>query len=280
MQVGSQDHVKLFCETFIATHQQFEPETLAWPELDAKQSELIRGIPFWQEVLYTEMRAISIIDGFCASVSNPQVRQAIELMAYEEHRHERLIRHLIQRYGIKVAQRDLEPLSGNVETCFIDFGYGECVDAFLGFGFFSMARQAKLFPEPLFMIFDLLMVEETRHVLLIVNWMAYRETSKGRGAAGLRALTSGWYHARAIASLLKTMLRNARQEGDGLNFSPTQASEFMAGFRVRRLLEECLAENTRRLAGYDERLLRPRFLPRLAKLALPLARLADRISAS
>lgn len=279
MQVGSQDHVNLFCETFIATHQQFEPETLPWPDLDAEQSELIRGIPFWQEVLYTEMRAITIIDAFRESVRDPRVRQAIELMADEEHRHERLIRHLLQRYGIHVAQRSLEPLSGDVETRFIDFGYGECVDAFLGLGFFKMARQAKLFPEPLFEIFDRLMVEEMRHVLLIVNWMAYREAGKGRQAASLRALTSGWYYARAIASLLKTMSSNSRKEGDGLSFSPTQASEFMAGFRVRRLLEECLAENTRRLAGYDERLLRPRFLPRLARLALPFARLADRISA-
>jgi hypothetical protein len=34
-------------------------------------------------------------------------------------------------------------------------------------------------------------------------------------------------------------------------------------------MEICLAENAERLGRYDERLLRPQFMPRMVRLALP-----------
>ncbi|MCO8649407.1 ferritin-like domain-containing protein, partial [Burkholderia multivorans] len=40
----------------------------------------------------------------------------------------------------------------------------------------------------------------------------------------------------------------------------------------RELLELCLTENDRRMAGYDTRLLRPMFVPRLARFALRFLR--------
>jgi hypothetical protein len=36
---------------------------------------------------------------------------------------------------------------------------------------------------------------------------------------------------------------------------------------VGELLHLCLIENDRRMAGYDQRLLRPTFVPRMARLA-------------
>jgi hypothetical protein len=37
------------------------------------------------------------------------------------------------------------------------------------------------------------------------------------------------------------------------------------------LAKICLAENDRRLGGYDERLIRPRFVPKMIRLALRVA---------
>jgi hypothetical protein len=37
----------------------------------------------------------------------------------------------------------------------------------------------------------------------------------------------------------------------------------------RAFVEICLAENARRMERYDERLLRPQFMPRMVRLALP-----------
>ena len=65
------------------------------------------------------------------------------------------------------------------------FGFGECMDSFLGFGAFKTARQSEFLPESMFEIFDVLMYEETRHIVFFINYMAWREVQRGRrrGAA-------------------------------------------------------------------------------------------------
>lgn len=268
MRVGSTTHKELFCKTFIDSYQEFEPESLDWPELNAADIEKIRAVPFWQEVLYTEMRAINIIDAFSATITDPQIRQVIELMGHEERRHERLVKHLIARYGIVIEPLTLTPLPKDIETTFIDFGFGECVDSFLGFGFFKIAQESRYLPEPLFKILDILMQEEIRHVLLIINWMAYREAQKGRRSALLRAITSAWYYGRAIRSLVGVASRNADQQGDGQQFSATQASDILGGLTIRTVIQACLSENQRRLACFDALLLKPTLLPSLAKIVM------------
>ena len=50
---------------------------------------------------------------------------------------------------------------------------------------------------------------------------------------------------------------------------PEAAREVIgAGLNPRALLELCIAENDARMRGYDSRLLRPTFVPSLARLAL------------
>lgn len=268
LKAGSAEHRQLFCRSFIDSHLRFEPERLAWPELEPAMLQRLREVPFWQEVLYTEMRAIRIIEAFAPALPDPLVREAMELMAEEERRHERLVRHLIARYGIAIEAREIPPLPSDIERTFIDFGYGECVDSFLGFGFFRLARESGFLPQEMFAILEILMGEEVRHVLFFVNWMAWHQARHGRGAAPLRSLTSAWYYARAIAALAGVALRNARHQGNGREFSATQAAELMQGFTVVRLLEACLEENRRRLDAYDRGLMRPRLLPALARIAL------------
>ena len=67
--------------------------------------------------------------------------------------------------------------------------------------------------------------------------------------------------------------RRGAQANDGKDFSATQASVFLDGFTFRRFLEDCYAENARRMSVMDEGLLRPAFLPRLADIALASLRL-------
>ncbi|QXP82954.1 hypothetical protein [Methylococcus sp. Mc7] len=265
---GSAEHGQRFCRSFIDSHLRFEPERLAWPALEPAMLQRLREVPFWQEVLYTEMRAIRIIEAFAPTIPDPLVREAMDLMAEEERRHERLVRHLIARYGIVIEAREIPPLPSNIERTFIDFGYGECVDSFLGFGFFRLARESGFLPPGMFDVLEILMGEEVRHVLFFVNWMAWHEARHGRGVAPLRGLTSAWYYARAIAALAGVASRNARHQGNGREFSATQAAGLMQGFTVGRLLEACLEENRRRLDAYDRDLLRPRLLPALARIAL------------
>ena len=61
MKIGSDAHKDLFCRLFVESHQPFEPEALPWPELDADALDRLKTVPFWQEVLHTELRAGRIV---------------------------------------------------------------------------------------------------------------------------------------------------------------------------------------------------------------------------
>lgn len=268
MKIGSAEHKERFCRHFIATHCRFDPAALSWPDLDASALLRLQSIPFWQEVLYTERRAGAIVAAYAETIADPLVREAVCLQGFEEARHAELLRVMIRHYGIAAEERPLEEVSGaNLRRAFADFGYGECLNSFLGFGVFKIARRSGFLPEPLFEIFDILMREETRHIVFFINWMAWQEVASGRGARWLRAMNAGRYYCRAIGRLLGTV-RRGRQANDGKDFSATQAGVFLEGFTFRGFVHECVAEHERRMGEFDSDLLQPRFLPRLASLAL------------
>jgi hypothetical protein len=56
------------------------------------------------------------------------------------------------------------------------------------------------------------------------------------------------------------------------NFPATSTADIGETLNPRELIELCLTENDRRMAGYDKRLLRPMFVPRMARLALRFLR--------
>jgi hypothetical protein len=272
MRIGSEEHKDLFCRDFKDSHQRFEPEELPWPELSAVELERLRAVPFWQEVFQTERRAGAIVGEFAKTIDDAQLKEVVDLQGYEEARHARLIAHMIERYGLNATEEPFKPLPADIRTAFVDFGYGECLDSFLGFGVFKIARQSGFLPDAMFSLFDVLMLEETRHIVFFINWMAYDETRRGRGFAPLRALTAAYYYARAIGRLVGTV-RRGQQEGGGQDFSATQAEVFLEDFSILRLVRECLAENGRRMGGFDARLLRPKFFPALGRCAYGILRL-------
>jgi len=272
MKIGSPEHRDTFCKHFMQTYTEFDPDTLPWPNLDEAALNRLKSVPFWEEVFYTERRAGAIVAEFVKTLQDPVMKEAVALQGFEEARHAKLIRVMIEKYGIDAAERPLEDVSDNVETRFKDFGFGECMDSFLGFGVFKIAMQSEFLPKEMFTIFETLMYEETRHIVFFVNWMAWREAQRGRGAAWLRAATSLWFYARAIGRLAGTIRRGAKVN-DGTDFSATQAGVFLEGFTFRRFLENCYGENARRMKEFDDGLLRPSFLPKLGAVALSSLRL-------
>lgn len=265
MKVGSSDHKTLFCREFCDSYVAFDPEALPWPELDDAALARLRAVPFWQEVLHTERRAGAIVAAFARTIDDPEVRAAVDLQGLEETRHAELLRVMIRRYGLDATEQPLEPLDPDIERAFKDFGFGECLDSFLGFGVFKIARESGFLPESLFAIFETLMFEETRHIVFFINWMAWQEAREGR--AWRRHLTALRFYGRALGRLIGTV-RRGQQTNDGRDFSATQAGVFLDGFTFRRFLENCYAENARRMAGFAPGLLRPRLLPDLAGVAL------------
>jgi hypothetical protein len=272
VKIGSEEHKQRFCDQFIASHNRYDPETLPWPDLNDAALARLRAVPFWPEVLYTERRAGTIVQAYAATIGDPLVREAVLLQGFEETRHAKLLRLMICRYGLAAEERQLEQIGPDLYRTFADFGYGECLDTFLGFGVFNIARRAAFLPDPMFAIFDTLLHEENRHIVFFVNWMAWEQGRRGRGQPWLRATIAARYYCRAIGRLLGTVRRGQAANG-GKDFSATQAGIFLDGFSFRGLIEECCAEYARRMEAFDPDLLQPRFLPRLAALVLTGLRL-------
>lgn len=266
MDVGSDAYKTYFCQHFIDTHQVFDPASLPWPDLTSEELARLRAVPFWQEVYHTERRAAAIVDTFTPQIADPIVREAVRVQGLEEARHAELIRVMIDRYGLDAHAQPIEQFPADLEVAFIDFGFGECLDAFLGFGAFKSARQSQFLPESMFEIFDLLMFEETRHIVFFINYMAWRERLRGLGQAR-RAMKSLRFYGRALGRLAG-MMRRGQDANDGRDFSVTQTNLFLDGFSFRGFVEDCYRENARRMRSFDPDLMQPRLLPGIAEMAL------------
>lgn len=274
MKIGSDAHKALFCQSFMDSYQDYEPEKLPWPKLDAAALERLRGIPFWQEALRVERQAGVMVSAFAETVNDPDIRAAIALQAEEETRHGRLLEFLINHYNVKIAEPPTPTVPDNIEQAFIDFGFGECLDSFFAFGMFGLARETNYFPEALFTIFDPILHEEARHIVFFTNWVSYLQVQQGRGLSPLRGAYSGWHYSRAILHLVQ-VFSNA-EAGSGKVFTVTGAGTFVDHLTPDRVFSACLQENAKRMSVFDDRLLQPRLLPRLSAIAQRTLKLLPR----
>jgi hypothetical protein len=275
MRIGSLEHRDAFCSHFIRTYVDYDPRTLPWPVLDDAALHRLRQVPFWEEVFYAERRAGAIVAAFTETVTDPVLKAALALQGEEETRHAHLIRVMIDKYGLDAPERPIEDLGTNIETSFKDFGFGECLDSFVGFGLFKIAWQSEYLPKEIMQIFSMLMYEETRHIVFFINWMAYTEARKGWLARAVSPLVTVRYYLRAVRRMAR-LAHLGKEQNDGKTLAAIQVSMFLDGFNFRRFLEDCYTENGRRMSVFDQELLRPSFLPQLADVALKALRLWSR----
>jgi len=269
-EIGSEAHKQLFCRTFIDTHDPYDPARLSFPAIDADSHARLLSLPIWDEAVNTERETAAKVARMTAAEPDPLVREAIALQGFEEHRHAALLDLLTQRYDIPVKRRTDSANGEDPSWDFIRTEYGECFDAFFAFGLFALARDSGFFPPPLVTLFDPVMQEEARHVLFFVNWIAYR---RARLPLDLRSLLDV-RRAYAVALQMLSRVRTAFDLGgvsEQDNFT-MKGHEAIGDFSIRVFLQTCLRENERRLGFYDASLLRPRFAPRLATMALHFIR--------
>ena len=266
--VGSEAHKELFCRAFVETHRPFEPEAIVWPDLDAAALARLKGLPVWNEAARTEAETAVKVQALGRAELDPVLSEAIALQGYEEGRHAAIIQLLVRRYDIPVLPFDTPQPPKDPVWTFLRVGYGECIDSFFAFGLFEIGRRSQYFPPALIEIFEPIVQEEARHILFLVNWAAYL---RGRAPLALKPA----FDARRGWLIALELLGHARQAatfgGDesqqGFEMTSHQA---FGDFSAREFLELCLAENDRRLALYDERLLRPRLVPGAVRTALRL----------
>ncbi len=278
MKLGSENHKELFCRSFIDSHLKFEPAELPWPTLDDVGLERLRGIPFWREALRTERIAGAMVNTFAQTIDDPLLQEAIALQGMEETRHGRLIEFLIHHYGIQIDPIPEPVLPKSLKTAFLDFGFGECLDSFLAFGIFKIARQASYFPEPLFNIFDHVLDEEARHIMFFINWVTYEQIHQEHKGNWLRGANALWHYGRAFQDKIKAFTGSVEDEQEG--FTATGASNFMDDLTPELFLSTCLEENVRRMSAFDQQLLQPQLIPRLATIALRFFKLTSRRQSS
>ncbi len=264
--IGSAEHKRLFCSVFVETHVPFDPDAIRWPELDTESLARLKALPIWNDAVRTEATTALEVQTLGGAERDPVIAEAISLQGYEEGRHAALLRILTHRYGIPVKPFETPLPPQDPVWTFMSTGYGECLDSFFAFGLFDIGKRSRYFPEALIDIFEPIIQEEARHILFIVNWASYLRARQGFLLRPAFDVRRGW-------TILKQLIGHARQAtrmgGAGPEGGFTMRSHTVFGdLSARFFLETCLAENDRRLAPFDPRLLRPSLVPSSVRLAL------------
>ena len=269
VRIGSDAHMQMFCRMLLDTHNPYKPAVIDWPALTPAELKRLTSLPIWDIAAQTEGRASIRVATYAATIGNPLLRRALEMDGGEEARHKVVLSKLVEAYGIRLAPEPAYPAPKDPEWWWIVTGFSECIDSFFAFGLFRSAQRSGYFPPELVETFEPVIQEEGRHILFFVNWYAWYWRS-------LPWWRRPWFFARVAAvwvHLIRERIGIARGiDSDGVardaNFPATGTADIGDALNPRELIELCLAENDRRMAGYDKRLLRPMFVPRMARFAL------------
>ncbi len=264
---GSEEHKRLFCRTLLSTFDPYRPAVINWPELAPDALERLKALPIWDIAVQTEGRAGMNVATYSAGIGDPLLRQAIDLNAYEERRHKHVLHNMVQAYGIKLAPEPAYVTPRDPEWAFMVTGYSECIDSFFGFGLFDTAKRLSFFPPELVDTFEPVMREEGRHILFFVNWIAWHRRN-------MPFWRRPWFALKIAAVWVFLVWERIGYAGDigteqtqDNNFTVTGAKELGVDISIAELMDTCLTENDRRLGIYDVRLLRPKFVPMMIRLA-------------
>ena len=284
---GSEAHKATFCRMLLDTHNPYKPSIIDWPELDAEARNRLVGLPIWDIAVQTEGKARLRVLSYANMISDPLLRRAVELNGFEEGRHKEVLSNLVEAYGIRLAPEPAYLTPRDPEWAFMVTGFSECIDSFFAFGLFALAKRSGFFPPALVDTFEPVMQEEGRHILFFVNWVTWHERN-------LAVWRRPFFLAKVLAVwvfLVWERLGLARSVGaadapatalQDNNFTLTGSKAVGAiDLSVCELIDLCLKENERRLSGYDARLLRPTFVPRLMRLVrLLMSRRSAAVAAS
>ena len=266
---GSERHKAAFCRMLLDTHNPYKPAVVDWPRLDQEALERLVALPIWDIAVQTEGKASIRVLSYGEALGDPLLREAVALNGFEEGRHKRVLSNLVEAYGIRLAPEPEYLPPRHAEWAFMVTGFSECIDSFFAFGLFALARQSRFFPPELVDTFEPIMQEEARHILFFVNWAAWH----WRNLAWWRR---PWFWCKVAAVwifLVYERIGLARNAGAARDASPQDNNFTLRGSKAvanvdlsaGALFALCLAENERRMAPYDPRLLRPQVMPRLIR---------------
>ena len=266
IRIGSEAHKRLYCRMLLDTFNPYKPSVIDWPQLEPEARDRLVGLPIWDIAVQTEGKARLRVQSYADLIGDPLLKEAVELNAFEEGRHKHVLSNLVQAYGIKLEPEPEYVRPRDPEWAFMVTGFSECIDSFFAFGLFELAKRSGFFPPALVDTFEPVIQEEGRHILFFANWVAWhrRNIPLWRRPLFFAKVAGVW------AFLIWERIKTARDVGGNAqdnNFTVTGSQSIGVDVDVAGLMDTCLVENDRRLSGYDPRLLRPRMVPRLVRLA-------------
>jgi hypothetical protein len=277
--IGSEAHRDAACRMFHDTFNPYRPSVIDWPPLSTEAQVRLTSLPIWDIAVQTEGKARLRMRAYAQSLADPAWGEAIERNAWEENRHKEVLSNLVAAYGIALAPEPAYRTPRDTEWAYLVTGFSECIDSFFAFGLFEVAKRSGFFPPELVDTFEPVIQEEARHILLFANWLAWQRQQ-------LPWWRRAWFELRVAAvwvflaweriGLARGMATEGGAAADN-NFTLTGSRSVSdADISVVSLMAVCLAENDRRFAGYDSRLLRPTTTPAIARLVCRLGSLRDR----
>jgi hypothetical protein len=277
--IGSDAHRDACWAMFRETFNPYKPSIIDWPRLDPEARERLINLPIWDIAVQTEGKARLRMLSYARACADRTWGEAVELNGWEEGRHKVVLSHLVAAYGIALEPEPPYVEPRDTEWAYLVTGFSECIDSFFAFGLFELARRSAFFPPELVETFEPVIQEEARHILLFANWVAWH---RRRMAWWKRP----WFELRVwgvwaflawermgIARGMDGGDAGARANSQNNNFTVTGSKAVSdVEVSIAELMAICLAENDRRFAGYDRRLLRPVTMPALVRWALPVLR--------
>ena len=265
IRLGSDEHLAMLTELLGATYNPYKPAVLDWPELEPEAKRRVTALPIWDMAVQAENKAGARIAFFSQTVKDQKLRAALLHMASEERRHREVLAKLIEAYNIPIKPDEDYAMPRDAEWAFLVTGYSECIDSFFAYGLFEMARRSGYFPEKLVETFEPVVQEEGRHILFFTNFIAWYR-------ANMPWWRRPWFElkvARVYAYLAWERMGIAGDvdglEGGDANFTVTGTESISGELDPARLIDVCLEQDKIRMAGYDERLIRPITIPFLAR---------------
>lgn len=273
VRLGSPEHLMLFSRMILDTHDPYRPALIDWPELEPETRDKIVSLPIWDMAVQTEGRTGLFVKTFSETVEDPLLKAAVQMDAFEERRHKVVLADMVQSYGIELQPEPDYRKPKDAEWAFMRSGYSECIDSFFGFGLFKLAKDTGFFPPELIDTFEPVMREEGRHILFFVNWVAWWRRNMPwwrRPYFEAKVIVVWLFLIWERIDMAKGMGDNSKAQEN--NFTLNGSKELGVEVSFAELARICLSENDRRLAGYDSRLIRPRFVPAMIRLALKFMR--------
>ncbi|WP_180862986.1 ferritin-like domain-containing protein [Cupriavidus pauculus] len=270
VRIGSTEHLRMFCNMLLQTHNPYKPSVIDWPTLSPDALKRVTSLPIWDIAVQTEGRASVRVHSFAARQKDALLRSALEMDGDEESRHKVVLSKLVQAYGITLAPEPEYVPPADAEWGWLVTGYSECIDSFAAFGLFAAAKDSGFFPAELVETFEPVIQEEGRHILFFANWVAWYRASLPwwrHPAFALKVARVWLFLIRERIGLAKGIDVKADGTAQDANFPMNAAESLGQTLSAGAMIDLCLTENERRMAGYDARLVRPTTVPRLARLA-------------